>query len=66
MRLPDILKLDVHHVVDRIIHEDVGTAVDYQAELAHHDHRGKGHNFSRQIFQIHKLYKYQPYSISPP
>ena len=52
MRLPNILKPDVHHVVDRIIHEDVGTAVDYQAELAHDDHRGKGHNFSRQIFRI--------------
>ena len=63
MRLPNILKPDVHHVVDRIIHEDVGTAVDYQAELAHHDHRGKGHNFSRQ--KIYS-YKYQPYSISPP
>ena len=40
----------MHHVVDRIIHENIGAAVDYQAELAHHDHRGKRHNFPEQMF----------------
>ena len=42
MRLPDVLKLDVDHVVDRIIHENIGAAVDYHAKLAHDNHRGEG------------------------